>query len=369
MLPQRVEPTGNEVVLLFTDGQANRGLTSTAAITDAVRRTWGRLGAPAVHTFGFGSDHNEDMLRSVAASNKGMYYFIGNGGEIPAAFADCLGGLTSIVARRLQLVVEVPRPLPHAVEVLEVVTKYSVKTVEAGAKFEVTIPDLYSEEQRDVVFRLRLGRHTATAAEAKDDGTVALSGSAAASAASWAASAASAGAVPLLRFQLAYRCVAVSPEADKSVVAVTAIARPAAVVGSAVRYNERLDEQRNRIECARAIEDASATADRAGGGNGGDEAMQAARKRIEAAKVRIAGSRSGKGRACQELQKDLDECMAGLESRAVYRSFGRKANISMAMSHQMQRSCMQSKGAGRSQAYSNVSKARMKAKFKRSKGQ
>merc|ERR1719231_309974 len=157
MLPQRVEPTGNEVVLLFTDGQANRGLTSTAAITDAVRRTWGRLVAPAVHTFGFGSDHNEDMLRSVAASNKGMYYFIGNGGEIPAAFADCLGGLTSIVARRLQLVVEVPRPLPHAVEVLEVVTKYSVKTVEAGAKFEVTIPDLYSEEQRDVVFRLRRG--------------------------------------------------------------------------------------------------------------------------------------------------------------------------------------------------------------------
>ena len=48
-------------------------------------------------------DHDEDALRGVAEASKGLFYFIEQPDAIPAAFADCLGGLSSVVCQNASL--------------------------------------------------------------------------------------------------------------------------------------------------------------------------------------------------------------------------------------------------------------------------
>lgn len=48
-----------------------------------------------------------ELHRSIADSGNGIYYYIENQEAIPAAFADCLGGLLSVTAQKITLKVEV----------------------------------------------------------------------------------------------------------------------------------------------------------------------------------------------------------------------------------------------------------------------
>ena len=55
----------NKAVLLFTDGQANNGITDPAGIVAAAQGAM--VGSPmTVFTFGFGGDHQESLLRSLS---------------------------------------------------------------------------------------------------------------------------------------------------------------------------------------------------------------------------------------------------------------------------------------------------------------
>ncbi len=40
-----------------------------------------------VNTFGFGSDHDPNLLKGIAEAGSGLYYFIQNTDNIPEAFA------------------------------------------------------------------------------------------------------------------------------------------------------------------------------------------------------------------------------------------------------------------------------------------
>lgn len=63
-------------VFLFTDGQANQGVTDVHGITTAMANMLAAHGQPGaedkphapaqvkVHTFGFGADHNTEMLQA-----------------------------------------------------------------------------------------------------------------------------------------------------------------------------------------------------------------------------------------------------------------------------------------------------------------
>ncbi|KAI3902593.1 hypothetical protein MKW92_004014, partial [Papaver armeniacum] len=59
-----------------------------------------RLGIP-VHTFAFGADHDPIMLHSIAEGSKGTFSFIEAEGLIQDAFAQCIGGLLSVVVQDL----------------------------------------------------------------------------------------------------------------------------------------------------------------------------------------------------------------------------------------------------------------------------
>lgn len=104
-------------VMLFTDGDANHGITLTAQLVSALHGALESSGTSAsCYTFGFGSNHNEDMLRAIAEATNAQYYYVRSADDIPASFADCLGGLVSVVAQNACLTIE-PATAPAEVSV------------------------------------------------------------------------------------------------------------------------------------------------------------------------------------------------------------------------------------------------------------
>eukprot|EP00755_Sulcionema_specki_P003935 Sspe_Gene.28851::Locus_13281_Transcript_1_1_Confidence_1.000_Length_406::g.28851::m.28851 len=78
---------------LFTDGMANCGLTHTQSIVSAMEPYLATPTAPTIFTFGLGFNHNEGMLKAIAETGQGMYYYLERPSSIAPAFAECLGGL------------------------------------------------------------------------------------------------------------------------------------------------------------------------------------------------------------------------------------------------------------------------------------
>jgi hypothetical protein len=51
-----------------------------------------------ISCFGFGNDHDEDLLVSIAQIRDGSFYYIEKLDTVDESFADALGGLMSVVA-------------------------------------------------------------------------------------------------------------------------------------------------------------------------------------------------------------------------------------------------------------------------------
>ncbi|PWZ52332.1 Uncharacterized protein sll0103 [Zea mays] len=59
-----------------------------------------------IHAFGFGMDHDSRAMHAVAQMSSGTFSFIDMAGSIQDAFAQCIGGLLSVVAQETRLGVE-----------------------------------------------------------------------------------------------------------------------------------------------------------------------------------------------------------------------------------------------------------------------
>lgn len=63
--------------MLFTDGLANVGLVKSSEIVKALQQRLDKIDAVcSVFTFGYGADHDQNMLKEIAEAGRGLYYFI-----------------------------------------------------------------------------------------------------------------------------------------------------------------------------------------------------------------------------------------------------------------------------------------------------
>jgi hypothetical protein len=146
-----VEEDAVRSVFLFTDGQANEGITDETKLVSMVRKMADQKHRVRLYTFGFGADHSEELLSKLAEAGSGSYYFIEKEDNIATAFADALGGLLSVVAQNVKLTF-VPAP---GVVVDEVHTSFGTSE-EGGGRRSVRIGDLLSEESKDTLLDVRL---------------------------------------------------------------------------------------------------------------------------------------------------------------------------------------------------------------------
>lgn len=93
-------------VFLFTDGQANEGITNAVTLANAIQSNLANFGpAVKIHTFGFGEDHDPGFLGKISEASGGDYYYVKSEEDIPAAFADALGGMLSVSAQNVELTI------------------------------------------------------------------------------------------------------------------------------------------------------------------------------------------------------------------------------------------------------------------------
>lgn len=294
-------------IMLFTDGVANNGITQTEPLCAAVKGAFetSPTAKATCFTFGFGADHNEDMLRAIADVTMAQYYYIKGTDDIPTSFADCLGGLVSVTAQNATLTLETATP-PSAGprdEISKVLGQYKEEGRPDGAPpgphtRVLALGDLYSEDSKDVLFELKL---PALSAEAP--------------------------AAAVLRATLRYFNVAAARIEEVS--ALLEVARPAQTPANQP-VNLKLDEQRNRMRVAEAMEAASKLADKGRLGEG--------RELLAQCQLAVAGSSSAPTPLSAGLCDELSQLAVEYEDTCRYRSVGAKMSKMSAMSHQMQRS-------------------------------
>jgi len=101
----------------------------------------------ALYAFGFGSDHDAALLSDIAEQAQTPFTFVEETEKIREAFAGAVGGLTSIVAQRIELSLKgrVPLKTVHTPFPLQRTSDLEVK---------VTIPDMFALERRDILVEL-----------------------------------------------------------------------------------------------------------------------------------------------------------------------------------------------------------------------
>eukprot|EP00964_Phaeocystis_antarctica_P000883 scaffold500_cov74-Phaeocystis_antarctica.AAC.1 len=286
-------------LLLFTDGQANAGIIDGGEMVAAAQALLKDHPALAIFTFGYG-DHDENTLRGLAEASRGLFYFIEQPDAIPAAFADCLGGLASVVCQNatLELCVAGGRRATAKIAQLLDMTTYQVSAADDGSKVTLSLGDLYADDEKDMLLRLSLAALVAP----RD--------------------------APETVLEAALCYYSVSAKRFERVEAHLVLARPAAPpVGAAP--NLKLDEQRNRMEAAEAIEKATALADK--GDREGGEAL------LAAAVAKLGVSASSRTPTSRGLQDDLQRLALDYQDAHTYITSGSKRSKSSALSHRQQR--------------------------------
>jgi Ca-activated chloride channel homolog len=90
-------------VILLSDGLANVGPSSTSALK-GLGRTLSCQGI-SVSTIGVGDDYNEDLMAGLAEASDANYYYVKDAEKLPEIFAKELGGLETVTARNVQIVI------------------------------------------------------------------------------------------------------------------------------------------------------------------------------------------------------------------------------------------------------------------------
>jgi len=106
-----------------------------------------------INTFGFGQGHNESLLSAIAEFGRGMYTFIENTEMIADVFAQCLGGLVSIVAQEI----EIRFKIINNVKINKCLSDaYKMQVIKPNEEYIIHISDIQSEERRDLIWDLQL---------------------------------------------------------------------------------------------------------------------------------------------------------------------------------------------------------------------
>lgn len=328
--PQALDVTS---VLLFTDGLANEGIKDTSGIVAGIENMLPSLPACAIFSFGFGDDHDSNMLGALSSAAHGLYYHIKEEDGIPRAFGECIGGLLSVAAQNVKVELQVS----GGGSISKVLSAYRVNEKVAGQTVELQLGDMYSEEKKDLLFRVK---HTfacpPSPMECGERPPMAT---------------ATLGTVTVNYFN----ALSMAPVTHSVTVSIPQVG--AAVVRGP---STKIDVQVNRIAAAESLAAAHALAD-----TGKHKEAQALLKEAIQA---IQASLSSQDPFCLALVHDMEAAWSKLRSAEAYTSGGHQYLTNMSHCHRDQR-CTETAWHHDApqfaqQCYTNSSKARLLNLFK-----
>lgn len=251
-----------------------------------------------VHAFGFGADHDAVSMHSIAEDSGGTFSFIEAENVIQDAFAQCIGGLLSVVVQELKVEIECIDPKLK----LASIKSGSYKTALASDKRKgsIEVGDMYAEEERDflVTTNIPIWR-------SNDE------------------------MMSLVKVKCVYKNPISKNFVSQDLASDVKIQRPASV--GAVEVSVEVDKQRNRLRSAEVMTEARAAAEL------GDLAsavsiLEKWRKEL----LETASARAG-DRLCVSLDAELKQMQERMANRRMYETSGRAYMLSGLSSHSWQR--------------------------------
>uniref|UniRef100_A0A453J5J6 VWFA domain-containing protein n=1 Tax=Aegilops tauschii subsp. strangulata TaxID=200361 RepID=A0A453J5J6_AEGTS len=312
VLDERRHRNAVSSVVLLSDGQdtytmmRRRGPSGVQAnnYEELVPPSFARTGADGewsapIHTFGFGNDHDAAAMHVIAEATGGTFSFIENEAVIQDAFAQCIGGLLSVVVQEARIAVACVHPGVRVVSVKS--GRYESRVDEDGCAASVRVGELYADEERRFLLFLTVPR-----VEATDGDTTALA-----------------------RVVFSYRNAASG--AEVSVTAEdTVVARPEHAPSASERSVE-VERERVRVEAAEDIAAARAAAER----GEHQEAVEILENRQRALEQSEA---AGDGDPMiVALGAELQEMRGRVSNRQSYMRSGRAYMLAGMSAHQQQR--------------------------------
>ncbi|EQC42257.1 hypothetical protein SDRG_01091 [Saprolegnia diclina VS20] len=294
--PDSGEPNPVQSVLLLTDGLANAGISSRSGLVELLEGVLSKN--VSLFTFGYGSDHDAELLRELSDLGRGSYYFVQNLDSVSLAFADCLGGLLSVVAQNIK----VECVAAANVSIASLKTKRPVTTNSPSTSYTVDLGDMYAEEERDILVQLTLAAWPAADTDQ-----------------------------PLVTFNVRYANVLTSSLETTSTS--VAVGRPVTVTDASL--DALVVQQKHRIETAEALEAAQQEAQK-GNLSGGQDVLRTLKAKIKRDEACFADK--NESFKSTTLIDDLDECCAAMATTHVYRERGMHRMAGKMQSHWAQRS-------------------------------
>jgi len=247
-----------------------------------------------INTFGFGASHNAQLMKAIAEDGRGMYAFIENTDQIAETFAECLGGLVSVVGQNLKVQVQAL----NNVEINRCLAKgYAIKVDIPMKKNTISVKDLQSEESRDFVFELKVPK---IEGEKKED--------------------------PLIQLSVSYDNMVKGTKET-----LTNICNIARIDGKQIgERNVELDQQYNRVVAADAMLEAEKLAQ--------SGKLKDARNVLTKAESTIKGSKSNNSAFCMNLVQDMGTIRSNMVDHATFQNQGSQQLAQMQQCQQMQRS-------------------------------
>jgi len=108
-------------LFLFSDGHVNQGMSQGQIIN--YLKNWGR--GQVVQAFGFSTGHDEQLMKMIAESGRGSYYFMRHSDEIGEIISTCLGGIVSEFAYDINISLEIPKEIKNAIEIDDVMSGFN----------------------------------------------------------------------------------------------------------------------------------------------------------------------------------------------------------------------------------------------------
>ncbi|KAM7267535.1 hypothetical protein ACFE04_009701 [Oxalis oulophora] len=306
IMEDRREKNSVASIILLSDGQDTYTLSSPGAnqtqpnyqmllplSIQGVNNSGSKI---PVHVFGFGADHDSSSMHSISEISGGTFSFIETEAVIQDAFAQCIGGLMSVVVQELQVEIECMHPSIRLGSVKA--GNYTSRVVNNGRTGFVDVGDLYADEERDFLVSVNIPSDS------------------------------SGNPTSLLKVKCVYKD---SLTKEISMLESGELEMPRPDFSRHMEVSIEVDRQRNRFQAADAMAHARNAAER------GD--LSGAISILEKCRRILSGTVSAKSRdsLCVVLDAELKEMQDRMASRQVYEASGRAYILSGMSSHSWQR--------------------------------
>jgi Ca-activated chloride channel family protein len=145
-------------IVLLTDGLPSSGECDKQKLTELAHKMNQRI---SMSTFGYGLDFDAELMASISSAGRGSSFYIKEDEDCNKAFAMELGGLLSLYAQNIKLVVTPS----NTMEFKELLSEYKCEQKQGyrlitGQKIEIQIDDIFAGEKKHVILKLAVPQAT-----------------------------------------------------------------------------------------------------------------------------------------------------------------------------------------------------------------